>query len=210
MQRSDALPDPAPIYLELALARAARSDPAAEPGEVGAGTDQIRLTITQLRQLDRKLSFAAARVAGEDVENQHRPIYDRQRNDRLEVLALPRPQIVEHEEQIGRFVLGSLGDLVRLSAADERRRVGRIAPLNDAFDNPRPRGARQRFELGELRLEAVVQRTRLDRHNQRALHQRSGSMRLGADDRTASGPRRCSAAPGAREDPSRSRRRGAA
>ncbi len=78
--------------LEFRFAGSARSDAAAQTGQVGADADEVRLPVAQLRELDLQLSFAAARVLREDVEDQHRAVDDRQRNDLLEIVALARPQ----------------------------------------------------------------------------------------------------------------------
>ena len=93
--------DLAPVDLELRFTGTTRTDAAAEPRERGARTDQIRLPVTQLRELDLQLSFARARVLREDVEDQHRAVDDRQRHDLLEVGALARAQIVEHHQHVG-------------------------------------------------------------------------------------------------------------
>src|SRR5579875_1053791 len=51
-QHRDPPPDLAAIDLELRLARPARPDTAAQTGERGIRTDEVRLTVAQLRELD--------------------------------------------------------------------------------------------------------------------------------------------------------------
>src|SRR6185312_4933042 len=145
--------DPPAIDLEFRFTGAARADAAAEPRQVRTYADEVRLAISQLRQFDLQLPFATARVTREDVENEHRPIDDRQGNDALEILALARSQIVEHQQQARVEFASAFGDFARLSAADQRRRIDRVAPLDDAIGNARAGRFGKRFELEQLRLE---------------------------------------------------------
>ena len=66
----------AAVGLELALARAARADPAAEPLEVLPHAAHAREVVLELRELDLELALGAPRVLGEDVEDQLRPVDD--------------------------------------------------------------------------------------------------------------------------------------
>ncbi len=166
---ADPLSDAAAVDFEFGFARAARADAAAQSRKIGADTDQIRLTVAQLSELDLKLSFSASRVAREDVENQHRAVDDRQRNDPLEILALPWAQIVEHQEQTGMKFARALGDLVGLAASYQCRRIDRIATLHDAIEHLGAGSLRERFELGELRLDRTPRSTRLDGDDEGAL-----------------------------------------
>ncbi len=76
----------------------------------------------RLREFHLQLALAAARVPREDVENQHRPVDDRQRNDALQILALARPQVVEHQYERRAVLVRKQRDLGGLAAPDERRR----------------------------------------------------------------------------------------
>ena len=196
-----ALSDAPPIDLEFGFARAARADAAAESRKIGADTDQIGLTVAQLRELDLKLSLSAARVSREDVENQHRAVDDRQRHDPLEILALTRAQIVEHQEQTGMKFGCAVGDLVRLAASHERRRIDRIATLHETVEHFCAGSFGERFELGELRLDGAARRTRLDGDDE-------GAFVHGVA--TASGVNRSTSQrkPSLYEGPGRSRRSG--
>jgi hypothetical protein len=108
-------------------------------------------------------------VPREHVEDQHRAIDDRKRNDALEVLPLARAQIVEHEQQARVEFSGAFGDLARLAAADKRRGIDGIAPLNDTVDDARARRFGERFELGQLRFERPPRVVRVDGDDDRAL-----------------------------------------
>jgi hypothetical protein len=179
VQCGDALCDPAPVDFEFGLTGSARSDSAAEAREFGAGPDQIRLTVAQLREFDLHLPFAAASVARKDVQNQHRAIHDRQWNDFFEILSLPRAQVVENQEQVGAFVVRPLRDLAGLSTADQRRGIHGIASLYDALEDLRSGRPRKRLKLIQLPVDFGVQRARLDRDDNRSLRHRSGLAAMG-------------------------------
>ena len=66
----DLLADPAPVGLELALARSPGADPAAGPRQVGPHPGQAREVVLELRELDLEPALAGPRVAGEDVQDQ--------------------------------------------------------------------------------------------------------------------------------------------
>ena len=76
LDRLDADADPPPIGLELRFARPARADAAAQPRQRGAGADEPRQQVLELRELDLPLAFARARAPGEDVEDELRPVDD--------------------------------------------------------------------------------------------------------------------------------------
>ena len=153
VEHGHALLNPAPVDFEFGFAGAAAADSAAKLREIRSDADQVRLPVAQLREFDLKLTFAAARVPGEDIEDQHRAVDDRQRNDLLEVLALARPQVVEHEQQLGVEFLGQVGDLVRLPAADQRRWIDVVAALDDAIENTSAGGFGERFEFDQFRFD---------------------------------------------------------
>ena len=168
-QHRNASADPPAIDFEFGFARAARADATAQSRQIRADADEIRLTIAQLRQLDLQLTFAAACVARKDVENEHRPIDDRQRHDSLEVLPLTRTQVVEHQHHSGAQFLGALGDFARFAAADERRGIDCVAALYDAIDDARAGRFGERFELEELRLQRTARVSGVDRDDDRRL-----------------------------------------
>ena len=89
----------------------------------------------------------------EDVQDQHRAIDDRQRDDFFQILALPRPQVVENQNQAGAQRLGLLCNLVCLSAADQRGRVHFCALLHDASGDLYAGRGRERFQFRQLGFE---------------------------------------------------------
>ena len=72
LQARDAVADDAAVELELRFADAARADAAGLPLEVRPCARQARQQVFELRQLDLRARLAAARAAGENVENQSR------------------------------------------------------------------------------------------------------------------------------------------
>ncbi len=136
-QHADAALDAPAIDFEFGFTGSARTDAAAQSRKIGADADQIRLPIAQLRKLNLQLAFAAARVAREHVENQHRAIDDGHGNHFLEVLALARTQVVEHEDELGLVFFDQLGDFAGLATPDKRRRIEMFALLYDARDDLR-------------------------------------------------------------------------
>lgn len=111
------------------------------------------MPVAQLREFDLQFAFAAARVLREHVQDQHRAVDDWQRNDLLQILALARTKVVEHQDEICVHILGEVGDLARFAAADQRCGIDVRALLHHAFEEQRPRGMRQRLELGEFGLD---------------------------------------------------------
>ena len=164
--------DAAAIDLELRLAGPARADSAAQTREIRAGADQVRLAVAQLREFHLQLAVAAARVPRKHVEDDHRAVDDRDGNDELEVLALPRTEVVEDEHEVRTAFLDRVGDLARLSAADERRRVDRVAPLHHPREDRRARRLHERFELVQLRLERTFRIVEIDGNENAALRPR--------------------------------------
>jgi hypothetical protein len=162
IQYADALRDPPAIDFEFGFTGTARPDAAAEPREVGADADEIRLPVAQLREFHLQFAFAAARVPGEDVEDQHRAVDDRQRHDLFQILSLPGAQVVEHEQQIRACVFGDIGNLSRFAAADQRCGIDALASLHDALHDIRAGRVRQRFELGQFRFDRAFGIVRVD------------------------------------------------
>src|SRR4029453_13742686 len=91
LDRLDALADHPPVELDLRLARAAAgADAAALHFEVAPAAHQPGREVLQPRQLDLELAFVAARAPAEDLEDQHRPVGDRDPEVPLEVALLRR------------------------------------------------------------------------------------------------------------------------
>lgn len=123
-----------------------------------------------------QLAFAASRVARKNIEDQHRAIDDRNANDFLEILALPRTQIVEHQHEGGVAVAHELRNLVRLSGTDKRCRIDVRAFLHDAIDDRRARRFGKCFEFDQFRFERAFWIFGVDSDDNRSISQRSPSL----------------------------------
>ena len=132
--------------------------------------------MAQLREFHLQLAFAAARVLREDVENEHRAVDDRHRNDLLEIAALAGTQIVEDEQQIGLALSRARRDLGGLAAADQKRRIDVRTPLDDALHDLCPRGLRERLQFDQLRFDRTVGVFGVDSDEKRASSQRIPSL----------------------------------
>ncbi len=95
----DALPDDATVGLELGFARSPETDTAADAREVGPHPGQPREEVFQLRQLDLKLGFVAARPGGEDVEDDFGPVHYANPKLALEVGALHGTQLLVEDDE---------------------------------------------------------------------------------------------------------------
>jgi hypothetical protein len=129
--RLDALADHAAVELDLRFARAAAQPmpPAGAPG--GPAAHQARAQVLQAGQFHLQLAFVAAGALGKDVENQ-RGAVGPARPGALQIALLRRAQrLVEDDAMRPPCVSASL-DLVSLAAADEQRRIGRLALAGDA------------------------------------------------------------------------------
>ena len=138
VERADALLDAPAIDLEFRFAGPARTDAAAQTRQIRADADQVRLPITQLGQFDLEFALAAARVPGEDVEDQHRAIDDRKRHDALEILALPRPQIVEdqHNSASRAFASSAISSALPLPTSVEGSTASRRCTMRSTIRAP--------------------------------------------------------------------------
>ena len=150
LEDRDAPPRDATVGLELRLARAPGADAAAETLEVLPHAAHAREVVLELRELDLELAFRTHRVLREDVEDQLRAVDDTRLQLVLEQPLLRRRQFVVDEQHLGMSVPVRLLQLVELSLADERPRIGMLTVLDDARHRLDPRGARELFELGEL------------------------------------------------------------
>jgi hypothetical protein len=103
----------------------------------------------------------------EDIENEHRAIDDRQRNQLFQILALAGANVVEHEEQVRAERTRTLGYFLCLSRSDEHRGINRVAPLHDAIENARSGRFGKRFELEQLRFERPPRIVRVDGDDER-------------------------------------------
>jgi len=112
----------------------------------------------------------------EDVEDQHRAIDDRHRDDLLEIFALARAKIVEDEHELRIEFLHQIGNLTRFAAADKRRRIDLVALLHQARNDLRAGGMRERFEFYQFGFEWSLGVIGVDSDDNRSISQRSPSL----------------------------------
>ena len=107
-QPGDPRPDPAPVSLDLRLARAAGAD-AAGPARPAAGLPGQRLApaaqpgqqVLQLGELDLRLALLAAGVLGEDVQDQRGPVDDLDLDRAFQAAQLARGQLAVADDGVG-------------------------------------------------------------------------------------------------------------
>src|SRR5690606_33368834 len=147
LERGDAVPDAAPVDLELRLAGAPGADAAAEAAHRLAAAGQARELVLELRQLDLYLRLAARGVLREDVEDHLGAVEDLQLREALDLPGLRRRELPVEDAQVGVLVERQRHRLLQLALADDRAVVGLRAALDRAG---RDRGAGAAHELGEL------------------------------------------------------------
>ena len=131
------LPDPAPVGLELRLARAPGADAAAEARELGAVARQAREQVLQLGELDLRLPFPRPRALREDVEDELRAIDHPQVQRLFEMPQLGGRQLVVADHQVDALLVAGRREFEQLAASEEGGRV-RLRPL---LDHPERRAA---------------------------------------------------------------------
>src|SRR6266849_1766626 len=123
--------------------RAATSALASEARHGCAAAGQARQKIVQLRQFYLQLAFAAACVAGKNVQNELRAIDDTAFSRRFNIALLHRRQVPVENDQRGLVRSCFRANLVQLAAADERRGISRLAYLVYRAGDFRAGAARQ-------------------------------------------------------------------
>src|SRR5262249_21781975 len=132
-QMRDAVADDAAVELERVPADPARAGAPRLPLEVRPRARQARQGVFELRQLNLRARLAAARAAGEDVENQAAAVDDRGAGDLLQVARLRRREVVVEDDERGAGGVDKGLELLGLPLAHERgglgrRAAGRLAP----------------------------------------------------------------------------------
>ena len=94
-----------------------------------------------------RLAFARLGVAGENVEDERRAVDDLDLDDVLERAPLRRGKLGVGDHCVRVEGRDEIGKLMRLSRPQIRRRVRERAPLDQAVEDLRTRGLRQRGEL---------------------------------------------------------------
>jgi hypothetical protein len=102
-----------------------------------------------LSELDLKLTFASARVAGKNVEYELGAVEDAARKSGLKVAQLRGREVVIEENEIGVGRRSDGGDLLDFAGADEGSWIGAGTALND-FGGNLAAGAEDKLaKLGE-------------------------------------------------------------
>src|SRR6478672_2451679 len=147
--------DAATVGLDLRLTGAAATDAVTAGGataglarEVATPAAEALLHVLKLRQLDLRLALLALRVLGEDVEDQRGAVDDLDLDLVLEVAQLAGGELPVADHGVGAGGLDDLADRLDLAAADEGRRVGRLAALEDRLEHLGAGGLGERGELG--------------------------------------------------------------
>src|SRR5262249_19480528 len=159
-----AVSNPAPVRLEFLFARAPYPDatrstayPAnsasaaltAETGHRRTLSGQPRQQIIELRQFHLQLSFPAARMPRENVENELRPIDDAACGGRFDIALLHGREITVEDDQRSTVRRGLRSNLIEFAAPDECRRIGLLANLEHCARDFRACASRQFDQLGE-------------------------------------------------------------
>src|SRR6185436_15378794 len=129
------------------FAGSACADAAAEPGQRRAGADEPRQQVLELRELDLQLALARPRPPREDVENQLRAVDDLAADLFLDLAQLRRRQLVVEDDDVDGGFRRRRGQALHLARAEERRRIGLGALLEDP---ERDLGAGRLREPGQL------------------------------------------------------------
>ena len=109
-----------------------------------------REVVLELRELDLELALGAARMLGEDVEDQLRAVDDARRERVLEAALLGRAELVVDEQRLRARVRELRLQLVELPFPDVAALVGPRPPLDELADRLDPGGARKLAQLVEL------------------------------------------------------------
>ncbi len=116
-----------------------RLSPAAEPGQ----------HVLHLRELDLGLALFAARVLGEDVQDQRCPIDHLDPHDALELAQLAGSQLAVADHRVSARRGHQLGQLGGLARSDVGRRIRAAAALRQAIEHLRACRLGEQGELAE-------------------------------------------------------------
>jgi hypothetical protein len=153
-QLRDPRVDPAPVELDLGLARSARADaltagdPATGlPGHRLTPTAQARQEILQLGQLDLRLALPRLRVLGEDVEDQRGAVDDLDLDDVLQGAPLGGRQLGVADDGVGALGDDDVAQFLGLARAQPGAGVRALAALDQTGEH---RGAGRLGECGQF------------------------------------------------------------
>src|ERR1017187_1005796 len=132
LEHLDAVPDQAPVDLDLSLAHPAEeSPPAALAFKMGPAAHQTRGGILELRQFHLQLALVTPRAPGENTEYQAGAVDDRAIQRLFQIALLRRREfVVEHHRHGMMFAHGG-PDLFHLARAGKQ---GTVGPLTLALD----------------------------------------------------------------------------
>ena len=158
LQQRDPPARKSPVGLELGLARAARADSAADCGrgsareafEVLPQAAHAREVVLELRELDLELALGAARMLGENVEDQLGAVDDAGVQGVLQIPLLRRAQLVVHEQRLRLDAAVGVLQLLELALPDVRPSIGLRAVLHDRADRLDAGRPRELAQLGDL------------------------------------------------------------
>jgi hypothetical protein len=146
---SDAIANAPAVRFEFLLARTPRSDSAAEAGEILAAAREARQKVIQLGKLDLQLTFAAARVPRENIEDQLGSVNHMAVRALFEVAQLSGRQVsVKNNER--RLVQARFDfDFLDLAPSNEGGRINLVAHLKNGSRHLRARAARKLRQFAE-------------------------------------------------------------
>ena len=145
--------DLAAIGFELSFPRAAGSDAAAELRHRAAASSEAGELVFELRELYLELAFAGTGVAGEDIEDELRPVNDVAGQTSLDVAELRRAEVVIEEDERGVGAGNGADDLFEFALADEAGGIRPLAALDEGGGDGGAGGAGELLELGAAGLE---------------------------------------------------------
>ena len=161
LQPGDTRPQPPPVGLDLGFARTAGADPAAAghpaaglPGQRLAPAAQPGQHVLQLGQLDLGLALPAARMLGEDIQDQRGPVDDLDVHHAFQVAQLARGELAVADHRVGACRSDDAGQFARLARAHVGGRVDPAAALDEAVEHLGARRLRQQAQLAQRILRA--------------------------------------------------------
>ena len=130
LQRMDASADMPAVAFQLALARAAGSDAAAQSRQAGAESAQARQPVFELCQLHLQASGAGFGALGKDVQNQGGAVDDRNIHHLFNVLLLGRRQLVIEDDQFRLAAAHKIRQLLQAPSTHQGSWVGAVLALD--------------------------------------------------------------------------------
>ena len=150
----------------------------------------------QAGQFDLQLALVAASPLCKDLQDEQRPVVDRQAQCPFEVALLRGAERLIKQHLAGATRMCQHPDFVRLAGTDKQRRVRRFALAGDAISNREPCSLRKQTEFFKL----VVEMRKTEVHPNKNHRRRCRSGRTGGnqelDDSSAPTAENCTGRPG--------------